>query len=91
MAKAVCVSVRDQENVHPTCLRLGKNPCLGGALLTPRPCAPPPPHSDPAKINWGSAGVDIVIESTGVFTDIAKVGMGCIALHGGCAFNPALW
>ncbi|KAG2427758.1 hypothetical protein HXX76_012083 [Chlamydomonas incerta] len=29
-------------------------------------------ESDPNKINWGAAGADIVIESTGVFTDIAK-------------------
>ena len=27
---------------------------------------------DPAKIPWGDLGVDIVIESTGVFTDAAK-------------------
>ena len=27
---------------------------------------------DPAKIPWGDMGVDIVIESTGVFTDASK-------------------
>jgi glyceraldehyde 3-phosphate dehydrogenase len=30
-------------------------------------------RSDPATIPWGETGVDYVIESTGVFTDIAKV------------------
>ena len=29
-------------------------------------------HKDPAEIPWGSLGVDIVIESTGVFTDAEK-------------------
>ncbi|EFJ42007.1 glyceraldehyde 3-phosphate dehydrogenase [Volvox carteri f. nagariensis] len=29
-------------------------------------------ETDPTKINWAAAGADIVIESTGVFTDIAK-------------------
>ncbi|MBI4311245.1 MAG: aldehyde dehydrogenase, partial [Chloroflexi bacterium] len=29
---------------------------------------------DPSKIPWGELGVDIVIESTGVFTDAAKAG-----------------
>ncbi|MFN8556709.1 MAG: type I glyceraldehyde-3-phosphate dehydrogenase [Dehalococcoidia bacterium] len=30
---------------------------------------------DPAKIPWGDNGVDIVIESTGIFTDAAKAGL----------------
>eukprot|EP00588_Corethron_pennatum_P023068 CAMPEP_0194322290 /NCGR_PEP_ID=MMETSP0171-20130528/19179_1 /TAXON_ID=218684 /ORGANISM="Corethron pennatum, Strain L29A3" /LENGTH=162 /DNA_ID=CAMNT_0039080511 /DNA_START=38 /DNA_END=522 /DNA_ORIENTATION=+ len=29
---------------------------------------------DPSKIQWGSAGADYVIESTGVFTSIEKAG-----------------
>lgn len=29
-------------------------------------------ESDPTKIDWGGHGADIVIEATGVFTDIAK-------------------
>jgi len=29
-------------------------------------------ESDPSKINWSDVGVDIVIESTGVFTDATK-------------------
>ena len=32
------------------------------------------PRSDPSAIPWKDAGVDYVVESTGVFTDIAKVG-----------------
>ena len=28
--------------------------------------------SDPTQIAWGSAGADYIVESTGVFTDIAK-------------------
>ena len=30
---------------------------------------------DPSKLPWGDLGIDIVIESTGVFTDRAKAGM----------------
>ena len=29
-------------------------------------------HRDPAEIPWGDVGVDLVIESTGIFTDAAK-------------------
>jgi glyceraldehyde-3-phosphate dehydrogenase/erythrose-4-phosphate dehydrogenase len=29
-------------------------------------------HSDPATIPWSETGVDYVVESTGVFTDVAK-------------------
>lgn len=28
--------------------------------------------SDPTQIGWGAAGADYIVESTGVFTDIAK-------------------
>lgn len=39
-------------------------------------CLPIFTRSDPTLIPWKDAGVDYVIESTGVFTDIAKVGLG---------------
>ena len=29
-------------------------------------------EKDPSKINWGDAGVDVVVESTGVFTTLAQ-------------------
>ncbi len=34
----------------------------------------PPHRRDPTQIPWASVGADYVVESTGVFTDIAKVG-----------------
>ena len=45
--------------------------------------------SDPSKINWGAAGADIVIESTGVFTDIAKVSTALLSTQAPGACVPA--
>lgn len=36
------------------------------------PLSPHPPRRDPAKIKWGDAGAEYVVESTGVFTTIEK-------------------
>jgi len=32
-------------------------------------------HSKPEDIKWGDCGTDLVVESTGVFTDLAKAGL----------------
>ena len=43
---------------------------------------------DPSKIPWGDLGVDIVIESTGVFTDAAKAaGIPMILFANGAGYS----
>ena len=44
---------------------------LAGPPFSPSPCLLPPCR-DPTQIPWGASGADYVVESTGVFTDIAK-------------------
>jgi glyceraldehyde-3-phosphate dehydrogenase/erythrose-4-phosphate dehydrogenase len=34
-------------------------------------------EKDPANIPWGDLGVDVVLESTGFFTDATKAGLNC--------------
>lgn len=56
-----------------SCVASSFSPAPAGplnALLT-AVCSP---RSDPATIPWGAEDVDIVVESTGVFTTIDKVG-----------------
>lgn len=35
-------------------------------------------QKDPAQIPWGSVGADNIVESTGLFTDSAKVSASCV-------------
>ena len=43
-------------------------------------------EKDPANIAWGDAGVDVVVEATGVFTSLAKAQ---VHLDGGAKKVPA--
>lgn len=42
---------------------------------------------DPANIKWSDAGVDYVVESTGVFTTVEKASVSSPAASGLISFN----
>ena len=44
----------------------------GGLMINGKTDQAPSPKKNPAKLPWGDLGVDIVIESTGHFTDDEK-------------------
>ena len=47
----------------------------GGNIIVDGDCIKVLSERDPSKLPWGDLGVDIVVESTGIFTDREKAGL----------------